>query len=66
VSVSVSPFELVKTGNPADVQRARDILEPRVFGHKASSDEVRLLKSICKSQHDSVCVQQCAALDNGN
>jgi ABC transport system ATP-binding/permease protein len=63
------PFETERTlalsSSPSDVQRAREMLEPRVFGHRASGDEVRLLKSICKSQHDSVCVQQCAQLDNG-
>jgi ABC transport system ATP-binding/permease protein len=66
---TASPFEAERTlalsSSPSDVQRAREMLEPRVFGHKASNDEVRLLKSICKSQHDSVCVQQCAQIDNG-
>jgi hypothetical protein len=66
---SASPFETERTlalsSSPSDVQRAREMLEPRVFGHKANGDEVRLLKSICKSQHDSVCVQQCAQIDNG-
>jgi pSer/pThr/pTyr-binding forkhead associated (FHA) protein len=66
---TASPFETERTlalsSSPSDVQRAREMLEPRVFGRKASNDEVRLLKSICKSQHDSVCVQQCAQIDNG-
>jgi hypothetical protein len=65
-----SPWDIesarVKSGNPADVQRARDMLEPRVFGHRATGEEVRLLKSICKNQRDSVCVQQCSQVESGN
>jgi pSer/pThr/pTyr-binding forkhead associated (FHA) protein len=56
---------LALSSNSQDVQRARDMLEPRVFGHRASSDEVRLLKSICKNQHDSLCVQQCTQVESG-
>jgi pSer/pThr/pTyr-binding forkhead associated (FHA) protein len=69
---SASLFEternLALSSNPDDLQRARAMLEPRVFGHKgtASADEVRLLKSICKNQHDTVCVQHCADNENGN
>jgi pSer/pThr/pTyr-binding forkhead associated (FHA) protein len=63
-------FELERTlalsNNPSDVQKARDMLEPRVFGHKASSDEVRLLKSICKNQHDNACVNGISNIESGN
>jgi len=62
-----SPFETERTlalsSNPSDVQRARELLEPRVFGRKGSGDEIRLLKSICKTQHDMACVQQCAQVE---
>jgi pSer/pThr/pTyr-binding forkhead associated (FHA) protein len=57
---------LALSSDPRDVKHARDLLEPRVFGHKASGDEVRLLKSICKNQHDTLCVQQCQQLDTGD
>ena len=61
-------FDLERTlaisNNPADVQRARDMLEPRVFGHKASPEEVRLLKAVCKSQRDTLCVQQCVQIES--
>jgi pSer/pThr/pTyr-binding forkhead associated (FHA) protein len=57
---------LALSSNSSDVQRARDLLEPRVFGHRASSDEVRLLKSICKNQHDTLCVQQCTQIEQGS
>jgi pSer/pThr/pTyr-binding forkhead associated (FHA) protein len=65
--IVAAPFETERTlalsNNPQDVQHARDMLEPRVFGHKATGDEVRLLKSICKSQRDTLCVQQCAQIE---
>jgi pSer/pThr/pTyr-binding forkhead associated (FHA) protein len=58
----VSPFDLAKTGNPSDLQKARDILEPKVFAKRGSPDEIRLLKEICKTQGDRVCTEQCKAL----
>jgi pSer/pThr/pTyr-binding forkhead associated (FHA) protein len=67
---SASAFDtasnLIKSGNPDDVNRARGLLEPRVFSHRGSGEEVRLLKSICKTQHDTLCVQQCVQIENGN
>ncbi len=56
---------LALSSSPADVQRARDLLEPRVFGAKASPDEVRLLEAICKQQHDVQCARQCKSLETG-
>jgi ABC transport system ATP-binding/permease protein len=62
-------FDLLRTwslsSNPQDVQKARDALEPRVFGHKASPDEVRLLKAICKNQHDNACVNGISNIESG-
>ncbi len=54
---------LVQSGNPADADKARAILEPRVFNKKATPDEVRLLKSICKNEHDTACVQACSSIE---
>ena len=34
---------------------ARTLLEPRVFAHTATTDEVRFLKDICKEQGDQAC-----------
>jgi ABC transport system ATP-binding/permease protein len=63
-------FDLLRTwslsSNPQDVQKARDALEPRVFGHRASADEVRLLKAICKNQHDNACVNGISNIESGN
>jgi len=35
---------------------ARALLEPRVFGGHAGPQEVRMLKGICKAQHDKECI----------
>jgi pSer/pThr/pTyr-binding forkhead associated (FHA) protein len=60
---SAVSFEVERTlalsSSASDVQRARELLEPRVFGAKASPDEVRLLEAICKQQHDIQCAKQC-------
>jgi pSer/pThr/pTyr-binding forkhead associated (FHA) protein len=53
---SPSLVELVTSSNPADVQKAREILEQRVFGHRGSPSDVRMLKAICKQQHDQQCI----------
>lgn len=42
-------------------KEARDILEPKVVDGKASKEEVRLLKTICKDQGDRMCVALCDA-----
>jgi ABC transport system ATP-binding/permease protein len=42
--------------------KARATLEPRVFGGRASADEIRMLKAICKHQGDRACSDRAAAL----
>lgn len=37
---------------------ARTLLEPHVFGGHGSPDEVRMLKGICKAQHDKGCIAE--------
>jgi pSer/pThr/pTyr-binding forkhead associated (FHA) protein len=68
-SASAPSFDVEKTlalsSSAADVQRARDLLEPRVFGGKAAPEEVRLLEAICKQQHDVQCVRQCKSVETG-
>jgi len=49
---------LATSPNPADWQKARDALEPKVFGNRGSADDIRLLRAICKNQHDSNCVTE--------
>jgi len=52
-SVFSQASALVTSGDNAG---ARALLEPRVFGSgHATGDEVKLLKGICKSQHDKSC-----------
>lgn len=43
-------------------ERARRMLEPRVWAGKATIDEIKLLRAICRHQHDSACVSRCTAL----
>jgi hypothetical protein len=50
-------FDLAKSDNPADWQKARDMLEPRVFAKRGTADEVRLLKALCKRQSDRTCTE---------
>jgi hypothetical protein len=42
-------------------KEARDILEPKVVDGKASKEETRLLRTICKDQGDRMCVALCDA-----
>ena len=41
--------------------QARKALEPKVLDGKASREEIRLLKNICESQGDRMCVVVCEA-----
>jgi pSer/pThr/pTyr-binding forkhead associated (FHA) protein len=50
---------LMLSDNPNDWQKARDTLEPRVFGGHGSYEDVRDLKAICKRQSDRTCVEAC-------
>ena len=43
------------------LKEAREILEPKVIDGKASKEEVRLLKSVCKQQGNRMCVALCDA-----
>jgi hypothetical protein len=38
---------------------ARAILEPKVLSGKSSSDETRLLREVCKTQGDKMCIALC-------
>jgi pSer/pThr/pTyr-binding forkhead associated (FHA) protein len=42
--------------------KARAQLEPRVFGGRASPEEIRMLRAICKHMGDRVCVDRTTAL----
>lgn len=56
---SPTPSVLAASKNPADWQKARNILEPRVFAGHASPQEVRLLEAICAHQGDRTCAEAC-------
>jgi pSer/pThr/pTyr-binding forkhead associated (FHA) protein len=57
-----SPFDqasdaVLKQNYPA----ARAILEPRVMGGRASPEEIKMLKDVCKATGDQQCVEYCKA-----
>jgi hypothetical protein len=54
--------QLLLQDTPSSIAAARSILEPKVFGNRATAEEIRMLKTICKSQHDEVCVEKCKSL----
>jgi pSer/pThr/pTyr-binding forkhead associated (FHA) protein len=59
----MSLTDLATSPNPGDWQKARDILDPKVFGRRgATPEDMRLLKAICKNQHDQQCVTELAHL----
>ena len=41
---------------------ARRSLEPRVWSGRATVDEIKMLRAICRQQRDSACVGKCTAL----
>jgi len=56
-----SLVDLATSSDPAQVAKARDILEGKVFAHRGTTQEIKMLKAICKDQHDQACVAQCNA-----
>jgi pSer/pThr/pTyr-binding forkhead associated (FHA) protein len=54
--------QLLLQDTPSSIAAARSILEPKVFGNRATAEEIRMLKTICKSQHDEICVEKCKGL----
>lgn len=43
-------------------ERARKMLEPRVWGGRATVDEIKMLRAICRHQRDSACSARCTAM----
>ena len=44
---------------PDGLKQAKELLTPRVFGGKASRQEIDLLRIVCKDMKDQVCVSRC-------
>ena len=42
--------------------RARRMLEPRVWSGRATVDEIKMLRAICRHQRDSACVGRCSSM----
>jgi ABC transport system ATP-binding/permease protein len=53
--------ELMAQGSDGE-SKARKMLEPRVWSGRATADEVRYLKAICKHQKDAACVARANAM----
>jgi pSer/pThr/pTyr-binding forkhead associated (FHA) protein len=47
--------ELLGHGDEASMAQARKILEPKVFGNRATPQEIDALYKICKAMHDPTC-----------
>jgi hypothetical protein len=45
-----------RSKNPADQAAVRAKLEPRIFTGKATADDVGMLRTVCKAQHDTACI----------
>jgi pSer/pThr/pTyr-binding forkhead associated (FHA) protein len=54
--------QLLLQDTPSSIAAARAFLEPKVFGNRATAEEIRMLKTICKTQHDEICVEKCKSL----
>jgi ABC transport system ATP-binding/permease protein len=59
----VSPADLAAQGRDGEV-KARAQLEPKVWGGRASPEEIRLLRAICKHMGDRACSDRASALLN--
>jgi pSer/pThr/pTyr-binding forkhead associated (FHA) protein len=57
-----SVMEKVRPLILSNPQAAKDMLVPRVFGGKATREEIEALKAVCKDLRDSVCVSKCKDL----
>ncbi|HQK17931.1 MAG TPA: FHA domain-containing protein [Polyangiaceae bacterium] len=53
--------EAILTDNDGE-SRARRMLEPKVWSGRATVDEIKMLRAICRHQRDSACVAKCTAL----
>jgi pSer/pThr/pTyr-binding forkhead associated (FHA) protein len=57
-----NPFDLALSENPADKQKARDMLETKVYNKHGSQAEIRLLLSLCREQGDKTCIEVCKGM----
>jgi hypothetical protein len=55
--------DLAAQGRDGEV-KARAQLEPKVWGGRASAEEIRLLRAICKHMGDRACSDRASALLN--
>jgi hypothetical protein len=51
-------LEKSKSKNPTDWSQVRAAIEPKIFSGKASRDDVAMLRTVCKAEKDTTCLQQ--------
>ena len=47
-----------RSKEPEDQNAVRAKLEPKIFSGQATADDVSMLRSVCKAQHDAACLRQ--------
>jgi hypothetical protein len=53
---------LMRSKNPGDYQKVRDMLEPKIYGGRATPDDVRMMTTVCKAEKDTACLKMLKTL----
>jgi hypothetical protein len=53
---------LMRSKQPDDYQKVRDLLEPKMYSGRATADDVRMMTTLCKAQKDTVCLKMLKTL----
>ncbi len=54
--------ELMRSKQPEDYQKVRDLLEPKMYSGRATPDDVRTMTILCKAQKDTACLKMLKTL----
>jgi hypothetical protein len=53
---------LMRSKKPEDYQKVRDLLEPKIYGGRATPDDVRMMTTVCKAAKDMTCLKMLKTL----
>jgi len=53
---------LMRSKKPDDYQKVRDMLEPKIYGGRATPDDVRMMTIVCKAEKDTACLKMLKTL----
>jgi hypothetical protein len=53
---------LMRSKQPDDYQKVRDLLEPKIYGGRATPDDLRMMTTLCKAQKDTACLKMLKTL----